>query len=489
MNMPLKKLSALCVVALSACATQQDIQPTLQRTDARQWGLDEPVLSTLADGTALPAKATADDTWWTALGDTQLNALVDRALTAQPSMQMVQARLAKAQAQAVAAQGAELPQFQATAEVDHQKFTKNGLYPPPLAGTERDTGTLQFEGSWELDLFGRQRALLDAAIGQSRAAQADAQAARILLSAQVARNYVQLARLIAQREVVQRTLDQRQEVLGLIRQRVQAGLDTTVELRQGEGALPDGRQQIEAVDEQMALTRHALAALTGQAPSSTATLSPSLQALRPLPVPQTLPVDLLARRADVTAARWRAEASRHAVDAARALFYPNIDLRAYAGYNAIGLDRLLDIGSQQWGLLPAIHLPLFDGDRRRANLQGNVADQDAAVASYNQTVVEAVHEVADQLSSVDSLARQRQEQLSAQTSAEGAYTVALQRYRAGLGTYLTVLSAETNVLNQRRLGVDLQARAMEAQVGLVRAMGGTVSLSQKKTDLSTGDRS
>lgn len=481
-------LTLVAVAMLGACATQQDIQPKLQRTDAQQWGLNEPALSSADEHGA------STDAWWTALGDASLNALIDRALTSRPSMQVVEARVAKARAQAAAAHGAEFPQLQATAEVARQHFTEHGLVPPPLAGTIRSTGTLQLEGSWELDLFGRQRALLDAAIGQSRAAQADAQAARVLLSSQVARAYVQLARLIAQRDVAHRTLDQRQEVLGLIRQRVQAGLETTVELRQGEGALPDIRQQLEAVNEQIALTRHALAALSGQPPSATDSLSPSLQALQPVPLPQSVPIDLLARRADITAARWRAEASSHASDAARALFYPNIEVTGYLGYNAIGLDRLLQAGSLQYGLLPAIHLPLFDGDRRRANLQGTVADQDAAVANYNQTIVDAVHEVADQLSSVDSLVRQRSEQASAQASVESAYSVALQRYRAGLGTYLTVLSAETAVLNQRRLGVDLKARAMEAQVGLVRALGGTtaaafMSPSHKNTESSSGDRS
>jgi outer membrane protein TolC len=162
------------------------------------------------------------------------------------------------------------------------------------------------------------------------------------------------------------------------------------------------------------------------------------------------------------------------VDAARALFYPNVDLRSYAGYNAIGLDRLLNPGSLQWGLMPAIHLPLFDGDRRRANLQGKVAEQDAAVASYNQTVLQAVQEVADQLSIAQSVARQQADQRAAQGSAEAAFALAIQRFRAGLGTYLTVLSAESGVLNQRRLGVDLQARLLDTQVGLAKALGGSL---------------
>lgn len=459
-------LSAAAVLALAGCSTQQDVQPTLRPVDATKLGVSQP--------TALDAEAQLTP-WWEAFGDAQLNALVQQALTDNPSMQVAQTRWRRAQAAETFTRGGDLPQVQATAKTDRQHFTEHGVYPPPLAGSTRTIGTLHLEGSWEVDLFGKQRAELDAAIGQSRAAQADVQAARLLLSSQVARSHVQLGRLQAQRQVAERNLAQRNEMLALIRQRVQAGLDTTVELKQGEGALPDVRNQIEALDEQIGLARHALAALTGQAPSALSGLNVSMTSLKVPEMPRNIPMDLLARRADVMAARWRAEAAGHQVDAARAMFYPNIDLVSYAGYNSIGLDQLLKPGSWQWGLMPAIHLPLFDGDRRRANLQGKVTEQDAAVAGYNQVVLQAVQEVADQLHSAQSIARQQREHASAQASAEAAYQLAQQRYRAGLGTYLTVLSAESAVLQQRRLAVDLQARAADTQLVLVRALGGSLS--------------
>jgi NodT family efflux transporter outer membrane factor (OMF) lipoprotein len=461
----LRPLLAAVLLALSACATQQDLQPGVKALKAGQLGLAE------APAGAVPAQAPA---WWRAYGDEGLNQLIERALADNPSMAVVTSRLQRVQAAERYTSAADKPQVQATGEVDRQRFSEHGFYPAPIAGSSRTTGTLQLEGSWELDLFGKQRAELAAAIGQSHAAEADALAARLLLSTQVARAHVQLARLLAQRDVARRNLAQREEVLQLIRQRVQAGLDTTVELRQGEGSPPEARQQIEVLDEQITVQRHALAALTAQAPDALAAYAPALTAIKPLPAPATLPVDLLARRADVMAATWRAEAAGHEVDAARALFYPNVDLRSYAGYNAIGLDRLLNPGSLQWGLMPAIHLPLFDGDRRRANLQGKVAEQDAAVASYNQTVLQAVQEVADQLSIAQSVARQQADQRAAQGSAEAAFALAIQRFRAGLGTYLTVLSAESGVLNQRRLGVDLQARLLDTQVGLAKALGGSL---------------
>ena len=294
----------------------------------------------------------------------------------------------------------------------------------------------------------------------------------MLLSANVARTYVGLARLVALRDLAQHTLAQRQAQLALTRQRVAAGLDTRVELRQAEAGLPDARAQVEALAGQMALARHQLAVLTGQAPQALAGLSPSLAGLRPAPVPERLGTDLLGRRADVVAARWRVEAALQDVAVARTQFYPDINLVGFIGLNALGLDRLVNLGSRNLGVGPALRLPLFDGGRLRANLQGRAADADAATAAYNSAVLDAAREVADASTSLQSLARQRGQQAQALAATESAYDLALQRYRAGLGSYLVVLSAETGVLAQRQHATDLLARLLDNQVALMRALGG-----------------
>ena len=189
-------------------------------------------------------------------------------------------------------------------------------------------------------------------------------------------------------------------------------------------------------------------------------------------LPAVLPADLLARRPDITAARWRIEAAGQDMKSAKAAFYPNINLTAFAGLSSIGLDHLVKSASEQYGVGPALHLPIFDAGRLRANLRVKTADLDAAVESYNAAVLEAVHEAADPISSLRAIERQQAEQAQAQTAAESAHDLALQRYRAGLSTYLTVLNAEAGVLNQRRQAVDLKARALDAQVALIKALGG-----------------
>ena len=464
-------LSALALATLTACASFTGIAPPKAKPlDAQMLGLKAAPADQAkpAEQPAAPIEAQ----WWLGFGDAQLNALIDQALTSSPSLRVAQARLARAMAGSDIAAAADQPQLGAGLDATRQRFSANSIYPPPLGGHNYELGTLQLAGSWELDLFGRNRAALDAALGQVRAAQADAQAARMLLASNVARSYFSLVRIKAQIEVAQRTLDQRQQALSLVQDRVKAGLDTQLEQQQSQSALPDARFQIEALQEQKALALNALAALTSQANTAMALVLPAQAAIKTIALSTNIPIDLLGRRADISASRWRIEAATQDVGAARAQFYPNINLTAFAGFSSIGLDRLLASGSDQWGVGPAIRLPLFDGGRLRANLRGKTADLDAAVESYNALVLDAVRDVTDQLTSARSIARQQTEQSAAQASAEQAYSIAVQRYKAGLGNYLNVLSAETAVLTQRRQAVDLTARALDTQVQLIRALGG-----------------
>lgn len=454
-------LAALAAaLALAGCASFSGIEP-----QARLRTPDS--VTPTASSTAVPAVAPQ---WWKAFGDPQLDALVDQAIADSPTLKVAQARLSRARAVLEVANAATQPQVEGSLDVRRQRYTETGAVPPPLAGSVSDSGTLQLGASWEIDFFGKYREALQAALGGARSSQAEVDAARVLLASQVARGYFQLARLNDQLQVAQRSLEQRDEQLRLVRDRVRAGLDTTLELRQSEGALPEARQQIEALKEQSELTRNALAALVGRPDLR---IEPrSLAQAHPAVVPDTLPADLLARRADITAARWRVEAATHDVASAKAQFYPNVNLSAFVGLSSIGLSNLLDSGSLQWGVGPALHLPIFDAGRLRANLRGKTADLDLAVESYNGAVLDAVRDAADQVASSRSIARQQAEQKQAQQAAEDAYGIAVQRYRAGLGTYLHVLSAETAVLNQRRLAVDLAGRALDTQVQLMRALGG-----------------
>ena len=460
-------LSALVLAGLSACADMSGITPQAKALEANAVGLNAS-----ADNAAQANAPVIDPQWWRAFGDAQLNQLVDKAIANSPNLRMAQARLDRVQAGSDAVRGSALPQVNGSTDLTRQRFSATSVYPPPLGGAVLNTSDLRATASWELDFFGKNRAALEASLGQVRAAQADAEAARMLLASAVTRSYFSLVRIQAQIGVAERTLAQRTQSKSLVQDRVTAGLDTQLELQQSDSALPEARLQIEMLQEQRALALNALAAMTGQQNVPLAPVIPNQTAIKSIAMAQSIPLDLLGRRADIAAARARIEAATHDIDTARAMFYPNINLVAFAGFSSIGFDKLLQSGSDQWGVGPAIRLPIFEGGRLRANLRSKTADLDLAVESYNNLVIDAVHDVADQLVSARAIARQQTEQSATQVSAESAFAIAMQRYKAGLGNYLNVLSAETSVLAQRRLAVDLAARALDSQVQLIRALGG-----------------
>jgi len=464
-SLPALLAAGLLSAGLLGCADMSGITPQAQLRDAASLGLD----------TAASTPSPIEAQWWRAFGDEQLNQLETQALQHNPSLKLTQARVASAQAFMETTRASTQPQLAAQLDATHQRYTANGAVPPPLAGSERDSATAQLTASWEFDFFGKNRAALDAALGSANAAQADAQAAQVLLASQVARSYFQWLRLNEQITVARRTLAQREETLKLVQDRVNAGLDTQLELRQSQGGLPEARLQLEILNEQQALARHALAALVSEGNKSVALTVPSQAAIKNIAITSTIPADLLGQRADIAAARWRVEAATSSVQSAKAQFYPNVNLVAFAGFSSIGLDKLLQSGSQQWGVGPALRLPIFDAGRLRAGLRGKTAELDAAVESYNSAVITAVREVADQIASAQAITRQQTEQAAAGQAVQDAYDIALQRYRAGLGNYLTVLNAESSVLTQRRLAVDLGARALDTQVALIHALGGGYS--------------
>ena len=458
-------LAAALLVA--GCASFGGLVPRAQRTDAATLSAH----ASLADAKLSAATWPAAD-WWRRFGDPQLDALITEALAGNPGMASASARIRRAVALAASYGAALAPQASAGVNVTRQRYSSNGIFPPPIAGAWYTQTDLAASFSYEIDLWGRNRAAYDAALGQARAAEVDAYAARLLLASGVARAYAQLGRSFDQLDLAQDSLKQRQAMFDLTRQRVAAGLDSQVDLKQAEGSIPAARERIAQLQEEIALGRNLLAALLGKGPDrGLAITRPRLQR-QPIALPSVLPADLLGRRPDVVAQRWRVESARRDIDAAKAQFYPNVNLSALVGLQSISFARLLNVRSEDPSFGPALRLPLFDGGRLRANLAAKDADYDLAVEQYNQTLIDAVREVVDQLASLRSVSAQQVQLERGLATARDAYALATERYRAGVASYLQVLAAETPLLEQRNLRANLRARELELSINLIRALGG-----------------
>ncbi|WP_043818025.1 efflux transporter outer membrane subunit, partial [Rubrivivax gelatinosus] len=408
--------------------------------------------------------------WWTGFGDTTLDGLVERALDGQPSLQVAAARLRQAEAAVGVASAGRLPQVQGTVDMTRQRFTENGPYPAPLAGSYQWNNAAQIGASWELDLFGRERNTIAAALGQSRAAEAELQAARVLLAANVVSAYVNLGRLVENREVARQSLAQREQILTLVRQRIAAGLDTTVELRQAEGLIAQSRVDLEALDESTSRARHALAELTGQGPNALEGLMPSLAPLHSTPLPAGLPADLLGRRPDLRAAELRLRKTLAQGDAVRASYYPTLSLTGSLGGSSSALGQVL--ANPVAALGSGLALPFLNW--REMQLQGELqrANYESAAISFRQTLYAALAEVEDALSARQALARQGEwleASLQAARRIEALYEA---RYRAGAATLRTWLDAQESRRSAEVALAENRFARLKNQVTLIKALGG-----------------
>ncbi len=472
-------MAVVTAMLLGGCASFDGSRTRAQTLDAAQLETTKTLGSVAANAPDATGDVWPADSWWKQFNDPQLNALIDEALVdgGAIDLRLADARLRAAQAAARGVESRDLPSIDLNASSMRERFSEHYIYPPPLGGSTRTLNQATVDLRYEIDFWGRNRAAIATARSQVLAAGADAQAARLALTTSIARAWFRLQRAASLRDVTLAAIGQRENVLTLARQRFDAGLDTNAELRQAEAALPSSRVDLAQIDESIALVRNQIAALLGKGPDRGRDIGRDIDTREGkgstvIVLPASLPAELVGRRPDIAAARWRVEAARGQIDAAKAQFYPNINLVASAGLLALGASHFLDPSSRNFSAGPAVSLPIFEGGRLRANLAGRNAEYDAAVEQYNATLIDAVKDVADQVVSLQSVGAQLADQRLARIKTEQAYDVAVVRYKAGLSTYLTVLTAQTSVLQQQRADAELRARVLDLDVALTRALGG-----------------
>ena len=466
-------------LALVGCASTRGLEPQARPTDA------DTLVASAALSSATSTAPLARD-WWTAFGDPQLDALVAEALEGQPSLAAADARVRQAVAQAGLADAARKPTVGATAQYSGLLIPES-VAPAPLGGEYSGVVLLGLNIKYSPDFWGGQRARYEAAIGQVRAAEVDAQAARLTLASNIVRAYIGLVQAHDALDVANDEKARSQRLLGLGRQRVKAGIDNQMSVRNAESLVGAADQQAAAAQQQIDAAKHAIAALLGEGPDRADTIARPKLLKAPEPgVPSVIPSELLGHRPDVVASRWRAEAASRGIAAAKAEFYPTVNLSALVGIAAGGLDKLFssDALLAQGG--PAISLPILDGGRLRSGLARTNADYDLAVAAYNGNLVTGLREVADALDAARALDRQIAAVRRAREAAQSAFSLADTRYKAGLSTQLDVLAAQRPLLQLDQQIAALRAQRLLAVVDLDQALGGGLELTAP-TSVSTTD--
>ena len=467
----LKTLSVWALsLAISGCIGTGGIAPQDQALNANTLATDEAIQSAARDAHWPTAQ------WWQAYGDPQLNRWVELATHDSPSLAMAAARVREARAMAGIVESAESLQINSDTTLKRHNWPNDQFYGPgALSGSNTWDNNTSLGFSSALDLWGRESNATERAVDLAHMSVAEARQAQLELQNNVVRAYIQLSLHYANRDIVAATLAQQQQILDLANKRLNAGIGTHFDVSQAETPLPETHRQLDALDEEIALSRNQLAALAGKGPGEGARLQrPTLSLGAPLKLPSSLPAQLLGQRPDVVASRWQVAAQARGIDVAHAGFYPNVDLVGSLGYMATGGGMLGFLAGKKfnYNVGPAITLPIFDGGRLRSQLGEASAGYDIAVAHYNQTLVNALKGISDQLIRRESMDKQKGFAAESVASAQKTYDIAMIAYQRGLTDYLNVLNAQTLLFRQQQVEQQVQAARLTAHADLVTALGG-----------------
>ncbi len=451
----------ICALALilSACAPMAPISLGVSAIDPQQLHLPSGARLTIASN------------WWEDFQNKDLSTLIQNALEHNPSIALANTRIEKAQALAGLTRSASLAQMGAGLEVDRQRFSQTGIYPPQLGLSMQTLTTLQLSGAWIPDVFGKHKAAYESAIGQVHASALDALHAKSQLSAQIVLQFIALALSMEEIDLLQERSKLIESLKQLMSERIKAGLDSTLELKTLEIENNDLRIQSAQINNQIDMFRHSLAALSAREPSALSSLSPRLRDLHAMTIQTDFGIDLLGRRADVVAAKTRVLASIKNVDVAKLDFYPNLSLGFFAGYNTLKISQLTENSSAQYGVLPSLSLPIFDGGRLNAQLSAKTAEKDQAVAIYNNTLLEALKEASDALSSYKASSLELQFTQNSLALATEKLDIQTLKTKAGLGNQTTVLREKMAQLQQQRALLQWSAKQRSSAVLLLKSLG------------------
>lgn len=453
-------LAMSLALALAACATPNN-PVAVTAIEPASLGLG-------ADAAPLVA-----DDWWRGLGDPQLDRIMADALAGSPRLDAALARLREARAIVDARRGEAGPQVAFDANEQRTRLSEHYIIPPPYGGSTQWQGQAQLNLSWNLDFWGRQADAIAAARDSARAAELDHAAARLALTGAVAQTYVELARAERLIALGEATVEQRQRSLALVETRIRANLASRLDARASETLVAQARLAVTQARAGRVLLVHALAQLAGRGADYYTGVGETRLALDgALPTPATLPADLLARRPDIASAQARIAAAAAGRSVARKAFYPNINLSALAGTQALGLGNLFSLDSATYGGGAAIHLPIFDGGRLKADHAAATARLDGAIAAYNDQVVTAVREAADALAKITSAHDELAQQRAATQGLADVTRLNRVRVESGLQSRLDLIAPDLALLQAQQAQVNLEADAALAAVQLIVAIGG-----------------
>jgi len=455
-------------VLLNGCISAKGIAPASQPLAQDKLALGKIIEE--ASAIAWPTEH-----WWQAYQDTQLDKLVDKSLHEHPDLKKATARIALSTAMAEQAYAATLPNIGGKVSSSRERFTELSFIPKPWAGRFNWNNQATVDMSYNLDLWKQQKSAWLAALDETHVAEAEMQQVKIELTAAMVKSYIRLAAEYQWRDLAEEELDDLRHEISIAKKALAAGLNTQLNLSRLEARLPAAQNKLVQIELHLTLLKNQMAALSGDGPGAGEGITrPTLHLSASIGLPDQLPANLIGRRPDIVAARWRVQAAQKHIQSAKAAFYPNINLLGYIGFQALAFSGLFSSAGLVGNLGPAMSLPIFDGGKRRANLSAETAMYDMAVEDYNATILKALEGISNQLSVLNTVVTETDNTQQALEKSEQAHRLALKNYRAGLSNLIESLQTNELVLQQKSILVGHEAVRLEAYAALMLALGGGV---------------
>ena len=429
---------------------------------------------------AQPADALVRDAWWKLYGDTELDALENRLIDNSPDLATALARYQQARAVTDQARAGLLPTLNGTLNL--QRDRQSELRPLRVLGPSSPDNygsyTASAQVDYEFDLWGRIRSQVDAGFASEQAAQGDLESARLSLQAQLADSYIALRGLDRQLALLDDAVTAYRRALELTTARHDGGIASGLDVARAQTQLDSTRAQYRQTLAQRAINEHAIAALVGDSASAFA-IAPRLADIALPQVPTGVPSVLLQRRPDIAAAERRIASANASIGVARAALYPSITLSGLFGFQSSDIGNFVSAPNAYWAIGPNLVAPLFDGGRRRAEVERTRAVLDEQSGRYRSVVLAAFQQVEDNLALLHHYRDAAEAERSAQEAAQRSLDYASLRYREGAVNYLEVVTAQTALLQTQQTSLSLDTQQQRASVQLIRALGGGWSLDSR----------
>ena len=429
---------------------------------------------------ARPSDGVIRSKWWEMFNDPQLNTLEEQLNAANQNIALADANFRAARALVKESRSQYFPTVTTSPSIIVSRQSGAATHSNVSPGRQSVNYTLPFDATWEPDFWGRIRNSVVASASEAQATAADLQNVRLSVEAELAFDYYQLRSLDAEQRLLETTIQAYQQQLELTRVRFQTGIASDEDVAQAETQLKTTQAQATDLGIARAQLEHAIAVLTGQ-PASTFSLPVAPLAAQPPMVPIGLPSQLLERRPDIAAAERRVAEANAGIGVTKAAFFPSLVLGATGGLESTSIASWFTWPARFFSLGPTLTQTLFDKGRRAAATEASRAQYDATVASYRQTVLTSFQEVEDNLAALRILSHELDEQNDAVASAQRALSLSTERYKSGIDSYLSVITAQATLLNNQRTAVNLQAQRMTASVELIKALGGGWNASELPT--------